>query len=683
MTHMGLHLDLEIGSIFANRYQILEELGSGGMGKVYKVMDREVKEKIAIKIIRPEISIDTKIIERFRNELKLARKITHPNICRMYDLNKDKGLYFLTMEYVSGEDLKSTLTRVGQLSVGKTLAVAREICKGLAEAHKTGIVHRDLKPHNIIIDRAGDVRIMDFGIAHSLKTKGMTDTGVLIGTPEYISPEQVVGQEADQRTDIYALGVILFECLTGRVPFRSDSVLGLAFMHKTETPPNPKSLNPQIPEDVNEMVLRCLEKDRENRYQTAGQVLEHIDRILQGRPTTEKVLPAKPSTASRLIGIPGRRLGRTLLISTLVAVGVLASYLLYQQLRTHPATPAPPDGWEIDAKPTPASLVEESGSGHIDIGSLPPGATVFLDGKDMGTTPTGRIDVPPGRHHLRLVLSGHNEIETDIEVEQGGIFSREYTLDRTPARAAAPAYTVRVESEPPVADIYVNGVYRAKTPGAVTSDSSAVELRVVKNLYEPWSGTVNLKSGPNDPVKVYLKRRQFKISLQTEPQGADVFLDGSPIGQAPLTISVDAGSHKLRFDSEGYAPWEESLNITENGTIRRTLKKIDTVSVEFVPMQDFADIYLSGRMISRAADQEKSIRRSVPIGEHKIEFRSGTYGSVVEVAKFEAGKSYRIVCIFTDGKINIFEDPVQKDGEKTVRTSSSAGPNPERAHKEG
>ena len=185
---------IEVGTTFAGRYQVIEELGGGGMGKVYKVIDKEINEKIALKILKPEISSDEKIIERFRNEVKLARKISHPNVCRMYDLLKEKGMYFITMEYISGEDLKSTVSRVGQLSVGKTLAIARQICKGLAEAHKMGVVHRDLKPHNIIIDRDGDVRILDFGIAHSMKTQGITESGVMIGTPEYMSPEQAVGK---------------------------------------------------------------------------------------------------------------------------------------------------------------------------------------------------------------------------------------------------------------------------------------------------------------------------------------------------------------------------------------------------------------------------------------------------------------------------------------------------------
>ena len=232
--------EMEVGSTFANRYQIIEELGRGGMGRVYKTLDKEINEKVAIKILKPEISAEKGTIERFRNELRLARKIRHMNVCQMFDITKERNVYFITMEYVSGEDLKTTLHRVGRLSVGKTLIIAKQICKGLAEAHRRGVIHRDLKPHNIMIDRAGDVRIMDFGIARSLKSKGLTESGVMIGTPDYMSPEQALGDPVDQRSDIYSLGVILYELLTGEVPFKGDTAFSVVLKHKTEPPPDPR-----------------------------------------------------------------------------------------------------------------------------------------------------------------------------------------------------------------------------------------------------------------------------------------------------------------------------------------------------------------------------------------------------------------------------------------------------------
>jgi serine/threonine-protein kinase len=280
--------ELTTGSTFADRYKIIEELGKGGMGKVYKVIDKEINTKVALKLIKPEIAADEKTIERFRNELRTAREITHKNVCRMYDLNKEKGAYYITMEYVPGEDLKGMIRMTGQLSVGATVNIGKQVCEGLAEAHKLGVVHRDLKPQNIMIDKEGNARIMDFGIARSLKTKGITGAGAMIGTPEYMSPEQVEGKEADQESDIYSLGIILYEMAAGRVPFEGETPISVAVKHKTETPRNPQELNAHVPLDLSQVILKCLEKDKAKRYQSAGEVRSELARIAKDIPSAER-----------------------------------------------------------------------------------------------------------------------------------------------------------------------------------------------------------------------------------------------------------------------------------------------------------------------------------------------------------------------------------------------------------
>jgi serine/threonine protein kinase/tetratricopeptide (TPR) repeat protein len=295
--------ELSTGVTFAGRYQIIEEIGKGGMGKVYKVLDTKIKEKIALKLIKPEIAKDKKTIERFNNELKLARKIRHKNVCQMFDLGEERGTQFITMEYVSGEDLRSSIRRFGQLPIGKSLSVALQICEGLAEAHKQGVVHRDLKSNNIMVDQEGNVRIMDFGIARSLESKGITGSGVMIGTPEYMSPEQVEGKDVDQRTDVYSLGIIFYEMLTGRVPFEGDTPFTVGVKQKSELPQNPKKLNSQIPDSLNKVILKCLEKEKNKRYQSAGEVRSNLLNIEKGIPTTEREIPAKKPLTSREITV--------------------------------------------------------------------------------------------------------------------------------------------------------------------------------------------------------------------------------------------------------------------------------------------------------------------------------------------------------------------------------------------
>ncbi|MDH5704932.1 MAG: protein kinase [Candidatus Aminicenantes bacterium] len=294
-------MELTTGSTFADRYQVIEELGKGGMGRIYKVYDTKIDEKIALKLVDVETAADKKTLERFSNELKLARKVSHRNVCRMFDLGEEQGIHYITMEFVPGEDLKNSITRIGPLTPGKAISIAKQICKGLAEAHKLGVIHRDLKPQNVMIDSEGNARIMDFGIARTLKGEGITADGVVIGTPEYMSPEQVEGKEVDPRTDIYALGTILYEMLTGRVPFKAKSPISIAFKHKTEKPKDPRMYNDQIPEELSRLVLKCMEKDKEKRYQSAGELLEELESVEENIPTTEQILPKRIQTTTRQI----------------------------------------------------------------------------------------------------------------------------------------------------------------------------------------------------------------------------------------------------------------------------------------------------------------------------------------------------------------------------------------------
>jgi serine/threonine protein kinase/Tfp pilus assembly protein PilF len=279
---------LSLGTIFAGRYQIIEELGRGGMGQVYKVLDTQIDERIALKILLPGISEETSTIERFSNELKIARQITHKNVCRMYHFGKDGDSHYITMEYVTGENLKSFITRSGHLTVGKAVFIGLQICGGLDEAHKLGVVHRDLKPHNIIIDEEGNAKVMDFGIARSVKTRGITGTGTVIGTPEYMSPEQAEGGEVDPRSDIYSLGVILFEMVTGTTPFDGETALSVAMKHKSESPPHPKSYNEDIPAALNRLILKCLEKEKAKRYQTVKELRSDLAGLQTESPTIKK-----------------------------------------------------------------------------------------------------------------------------------------------------------------------------------------------------------------------------------------------------------------------------------------------------------------------------------------------------------------------------------------------------------
>ncbi len=326
---------LAIGSIFAERYQILEELGKGGMGEVYKVRDKTLDEEMALKILKPEIAANKDIIERFKNELKFARKIAHRHVCKMYDLNEEEETPYITLEYVKGEDLKSFIRKKEKLKEKEVIAIAKQVCEGLAEAHELEVVHRDLKPQNIMIDDRGRAKVMDFGIARSVEAPGATQSGVMIGTPDYMSPEQAEGEEADQRSDIYAMGIILYEMITGSVPFKGETAFSVALKHKSKLPSDPRKLNPDISENLSRLILICMEKERERRYQTAEALLADLRNIEEGLPLGTKIRPRRETFFQTLIR-------KKLFIPAVVVALAIIAVVIWQLLPQKESIPLTP-----------------------------------------------------------------------------------------------------------------------------------------------------------------------------------------------------------------------------------------------------------------------------------------------------------------------------------------------------
>ena len=274
---------LRPGSTFAGRYEVKEILGAGGMGVVYRAFDRELQEPVAIKTLRPEALAGGSVaLERFKQEIRLARRIAHRNVVRTYDLGEVNGMYYLTMEYVEGTSLKQLIVSRGKLPVAVALTVGKQLCRALEVAHAEGVIHRDIKPQNIVVEPSGFLKVMDFGIARLAnppKGKGLTEAGMSIGTPDYMSPEQLSGSELDPRSDLYAAGVVLFECVTGRVPFEAETPWALVAKHLEEEAPNPRSLNPEVPEPLAAVILKAMAQDPAHRFATASEMHDALARI--------------------------------------------------------------------------------------------------------------------------------------------------------------------------------------------------------------------------------------------------------------------------------------------------------------------------------------------------------------------------------------------------------------------
>src|SRR5579862_4369096 len=268
---------LQLGAVLGNRYEIQQLLGEGGMGAVYKARDIELDRLVALKVIRPELAGNPAILQRFKQELILARQVTHRNVVRIFDLGEADGIKFITMEFIEGKDLRSLLLEHTKFSPEEAAEIIRQVCLALDTAHSEGVIHRDLKPQNIMRDASGRIVVMDFGLARSLESDGMTQTGALIGTMEYMSPEQGLGQELDQRSDLFTLGLIFYELLSGEVPYKADSALASLLKRTQERAVPLSSLDNKVPRVLNDIVAKCLEREPKARYSTARELLSDLE----------------------------------------------------------------------------------------------------------------------------------------------------------------------------------------------------------------------------------------------------------------------------------------------------------------------------------------------------------------------------------------------------------------------
>jgi tetratricopeptide (TPR) repeat protein/predicted Ser/Thr protein kinase len=279
---------LQPGTLFGNRYEIIALLGEGGMGAVYKARDVELEREVALKVVRPELSSDPEILQRFKQELILARQVTDRNIIRIFDLGESGGIRFITMEYVEGKNLHQILSERGKLDIAEAVDVMQQVAAGLAAAHREGIIHRDLKPGNIMRDSHGRVVVMDFGLARTTEGEGMTRTGAMLGTLEYMSPEQALGKEIKASSDIFTVGLILYELLAGEIPFQAESAIAGLVMRTQQRASLLVDIDKKIPVSLSNIVAKCLEKDPAKRYLNAAELDADL-RAWQGKGGTTKV----------------------------------------------------------------------------------------------------------------------------------------------------------------------------------------------------------------------------------------------------------------------------------------------------------------------------------------------------------------------------------------------------------
>jgi tetratricopeptide (TPR) repeat protein len=388
---------LQPGDVLGSRYEIWNVLGEGGMGTVYKALDREVDHLVALKLIRPDMAANPVILARFKQELLTARQVTHRNVIRIYDLSEVDGVKFITMEFVEGCDLRKLLLDEGKLAPDRAVEIMRQVCLALEAAHAVGIIHRDLKPQNIMQDKQGRILVMDFGLARSLESGGMTQSGALLGTIEYMSPEQAMGGHLDGRSDIFSLGLIFYELLTGKMPYKADTAMASLLKRNQERAIPAAELDTSIPKVLSDIVGKCLERDLNARYQNAQEILSDLDAWEGKQPTLASVV--------RPIPVPPREVPWKWITAGALGVAVVAGGLLFSgKLTPKPAT-------KVAAGPqvSLAILPFRNGSGDAKLDWL--GSTLA----DMLSTDVGQSaqlrTISPERLH---------QVLSDLQISPGG-----------------------------------------------------------------------------------------------------------------------------------------------------------------------------------------------------------------------------------------------------------------------
>jgi serine/threonine-protein kinase len=338
--------------MLSGRYELSHLVARGGMAEVYRAQDRQLERPVALKVLFPELSVDRSFVERFRREAQAAANLSHPNIVPVFDWGEDGGTYFIVMEYVDGRPLSSILRTAGPLHPERAAEISADVATALAYAHRHGVVHRDVKPGNVLITEEGTVKVTDFGIARAVNTEeSLTQTGAVMGTATYFSPEQAEGLSVDARSDIYSLGVVLFELVTGRPPFLGETPVAVASKHVREHPPTPREINPGIPPDLEAVIMKCMAKSPEHRYQSGDELRIDLLRFREGRAVAAGIPPTAATPAvgpTSTMGVLGRTqslpqvtgpvgmveperprtgLYLALLIGLLAALGVVVAFL--------------------------------------------------------------------------------------------------------------------------------------------------------------------------------------------------------------------------------------------------------------------------------------------------------------------------------------------------------------------
>jgi tRNA A-37 threonylcarbamoyl transferase component Bud32 len=568
----------------AKNYQIMELVATGGTAVLYRAVQTSLDRVVAVKKLHHHLTTDENFTRRFILEAKAAASLDHENIVKIIDFGVEDGTYMMVMEFIEGESVREILDKWKQLPANLAFALVHQICMGLEHAHAKGIVHRDIKPGNIMMTRAGRAKITDFGLAKLAQGQvQQTAANSILGTPLYMSPEQAFGESVDQRSDLFSLGTVLYECLTGHQPFNGESYMGVIQNIIHQNAPHPSKFGVELPPACEGIVLKSMHKNRENRFQSAREFRLAIEKFLglaalkEANDSLKSLLATDGATVvlprTERVRVRRRRAKKSLVVAisivSVAAIAALGYFAAPAGIRERIAVFARPSGSRAVAERTvpaeqparrdvlaagfradlSATALIDSGSVRIDTAKTPPAA---------GDSTAKIEDATPA-------------VETPIEkpIETSAKKSAVETSDEKPAET--PTETVvetakkgwlSVTTEP-AAEVYIDGVYTGDTPLPrleIRSGQHSLECKTPK--HDTYRETVTIKTGELSSRNIVLQKLAGRLSLSTI-EGAEVFLDGALIGITPLAgpIELEAGQHQLTVKKAGYHVWNNTISI--------------------------------------------------------------------------------------------------------------------------